>query len=75
MSQTWINRGSLISASHSSSFFQTGILIIFQYLGHLHTAIYSDEPAIQGHCVEDEQIQDLKSEDEQQLKQKRTIEL
>ena len=29
-------------------------------LGHLHAAIYSDEPAIQGHCMEDEQIQELK---------------
>jgi hypothetical protein len=30
------------------------------FIGHLHTAIYSDEPAILGHCVEDEQIQELK---------------
>jgi hypothetical protein len=51
MSQKWINRGSLNSASHSSS---------SNILGHLHKAIYSDEPAIQGHCVEDEQIYELK---------------
>ncbi len=26
------------------------------FIGHLHTAIYSDEPAILSDCVEDEQI-------------------
>ena len=40
--------------------FQTGIMLIFQYFLAPPYSSLCDEPAIQGHCMEDEQIQELK---------------